>query len=135
MKKNSFELLDDGFVNLYEEWIFVRCFEWSAILVSEITGYRLFANINKKTGLIFLEIGVPKNKLDEIIKNLEIRWYYLITSIYRANNSFEKRLENIRQAREQIEVLRLYIRIIKDLKLIKLEKFADLNENIESLSK
>lgn len=59
----------------------------------------------------------------------------LITSIYRANNSFEKRLENIKTWREQIEVLRLYIRIIKDLKLIKLEKFVDLNENIESLSK
>ncbi|MFA5917069.1 MAG: four helix bundle protein [Candidatus Gracilibacteria bacterium] len=73
-----------------------------------------------------------KYTLGDKIKNEIIA---LITSIYRANNSFEKRLENIRQAREQIEVLRLYIRIIKDLKLVKLEKFADLNENIESLSK
>ncbi len=73
-----------------------------------------------------------KYTLGDKIKNEIIN---LITQIYRANNSFEKRLENIRQAREQIEVLRLYIRIIKDLKLIKLEKFVDLNENIESLSK
>lgn len=59
----------------------------------------------------------------------------LITSIYRANNSFEKRIENIKLSREQTEVLRLYIRLTKDLKLIKLEKFVDLSEQIESLSK
>ncbi len=59
----------------------------------------------------------------------------LITSIYRANNSFENRLQNIKKSREQIEVLRLYIRLCKDLKLIKLENFVDLSEKIESLSK
>ena len=77
MNKDSFEKLNDGFVNLYEEWIFIRCFEYSAILLSEITGYRLFSNINKKTGFVFLEIWFPKNKLDEIIKKLEFKWYCL----------------------------------------------------------
>lgn len=73
-----------------------------------------------------------KYTLGDKIKNEIVE---LITSIYRANNSFEKRLENIKRSREQIEVLRLYIRLTKDLKLIKLEKFVDLNEKIESLSK
>jgi hypothetical protein len=53
MKKSSFELLDDGFINLYEEWIFVRCFEYSAILLSELTWYRLFANIDKKSWFVY----------------------------------------------------------------------------------
>lgn len=73
-----------------------------------------------------------KYTLGDKIKNEIVE---LITSIYRANNSFENRLENIKKSREQIEVLRLYIRLTKDLKLIKLERFVDLNEKIESLSK
>jgi hypothetical protein len=44
----------------------------------------------------------------------------LITSIYRANSSFEERLKNIKKAREQVEVLRLYLRVCKDLKIINL---------------
>ncbi len=75
MKKDSFEKLNDWFVNLYEEWIFVRCFEYSAEFISQLTWYRLFANIDKKTWYIFLECSFPKNKLDEIIWNLESRWY------------------------------------------------------------
>jgi hypothetical protein len=77
MRKDSFEKLDDWFLNLYEEWIFVRCFEYSAIFVSELTWYRLFANIDRKTGKIFLEIGFPNNKLNQIIKELEMKWYCL----------------------------------------------------------
>ncbi len=75
MKKDSFELLDDGFINLYEEWIFVRCFEYSADFISQLTWYRLFANIDKKTWYIFLECSFPKIKLNEIVLNLENRWY------------------------------------------------------------
>lgn len=75
MKKSSFELLDDGFLNLYEEGIFVRCFEYSAIILSELTWYRLFANIDKKSWFVFLEVWFPKNKFDEIIWSLENRWY------------------------------------------------------------
>lgn len=59
----------------------------------------------------------------------------LITSIYRANNSFENRLKNIKKSREQIEVLKLYMRLCKDLKLVKIEKFVFLSEQIDSLSK
>lgn len=59
----------------------------------------------------------------------------LISSIYRANSSQENRLINIKKAREQVEVLRLYIRLCRDLKILWISKFADLNIVIESLSK
>jgi len=83
----------------------------------------------------------------EIIKKFDKQYKYtlwdkiknevidLITSIYRANSSFENRYINIKQAREQIEVLRLYIRLSKDLKIINIKKYADISLNIESLSK
>jgi len=59
----------------------------------------------------------------------------LITSIYRANNSFDNRIFNIKSAREKVEILRLYMRLTKDLKLININKYVNLSENIESLSK
>ncbi len=59
----------------------------------------------------------------------------LITSIYRANNSFENRIINIKNSREKVEVLRLYMRLTKDLKLVNINKFVSFSENIESLSK
>ncbi|MFA5917070.1 MAG: hypothetical protein WC850_02425 [Candidatus Gracilibacteria bacterium] len=111
MKRDSYELLDDGFVNLYEKGIFVRCFEWSAILVSEITGYRLFANINKKTGFIFLEMGFPKNKLDEIIKNLEIRGYYL--RIIKKDSEFNLSMGDIKLEKNREKLIKLKQRLIK----------------------
>lgn len=77
MKKDSYEKLDDWFINLYEEWLFVRCFEYSAILLGEILGYKVFPNIDKKTGFIFLELAFPKVKLQEILREIEIRWYFV----------------------------------------------------------
>ena len=70
----------------------------------------------------------------DVTKNFEKQYKYtlwdkikneiidLITSVYRANNSFESRLKNIKKSREQIEVLRLYIRLCKDLKRHNLKK-------------
>ena len=58
----------------------------------------------------------------------------LITLVYRANSSKEK-VEIIQQAREQIELIRLLIRILKDLKQISLKSFVRINEQIENVSK
>jgi len=38
-------------------------------------------------------------------------------------------------AREQIEVIRLLIRVMKDMKQISLEKFVRINEAVENVSK
>lgn len=83
----------------------------------------------------------------EVVKKFEKQYKYtlwdkikneiieLITSIYRANSSFDTRLENIKKSREQIEVLKLYFRLSRDLKILSLNKYADLSLNIENLSK
>lgn len=58
----------------------------------------------------------------------------LITNIYRTNSSQEKKVL-LQKARENIEVIRLYLRLIKDLKQIDLAKFVRINVLIESISK
>lgn len=58
----------------------------------------------------------------------------MIINIYRANSSYSKKAL-IRQARENVEVVRLLLRLLKDLKQIGLKKFILLNEKIESASK
>ena len=58
----------------------------------------------------------------------------VIINIYRANYGKERHY-HIEKARENIEVVRLFIRLLKDLKQIKVEKIAKLNLSIEELSK
>jgi len=106
MKKDSFEKLDDWFLNLYEEWIFVRCFEYSAILISELTWYRLFANIDKKNWFVFLEVWFPKNKLDNILWELEKRWYNIrfVNKNWKLNITFWcKKLEKVEEKLKEIK--------------------------------
>jgi len=74
------------------------------------TSYNLLLEIFERVKLFPREY---KYTLWDKIKNEIID---LITSVYRANNSFEKQLENIKNAREQVEVLRLYIRFTKDFR-------------------
>lgn len=83
----------------------------------------------------------------EVVKKFEKQYKYtiwdkikneivdLITNIYRANSSFETRILNIKRAREQIEILKLYFRLSRDLKILSINKFADLALKIENLSK
>ena len=83
----------------------------------------------------------------EVVKNFEKQYKYtlwdkikneivdLITNIYRANSSFETRIINIKKSREQIEILKLYFRLSRDLKILSINKFADLALKIENLSK
>lgn len=66
----------------------------------------------------------------EIVKKFEKQYKYtlwdkikneiidLITSVYRANSSFDERLKNIKKTREQVEVLKLYLRLCKDLVIL-----------------
>jgi hypothetical protein len=58
----------------------------------------------------------------------------LILNIYRANIRTEKS-QLLQNARENIEVLRLLFRLLKDLHQINIEKFADINVKIENISK
>ena len=58
----------------------------------------------------------------------------LLTLIYRANTRHQK-ADVLQMAREQIEVIRLLIRVMKDLKQISLEKFVKVNQAVENVSK
>ncbi len=59
----------------------------------------------------------------------------MILKIYGANSSFEGRKKKIGLARKNIETIRLLIRILKDLKEVSLNRFIQINEKIESVSK
>jgi len=58
----------------------------------------------------------------------------LIVLVYKANSSKTK-TEIIQEAREQIELIRLLIRLLKDLKQISLNSFVIINKQVENVSK
>ena len=58
----------------------------------------------------------------------------LLTNIYKANKTFTKH-ELIDKARVNLEIVRLYIRILKDLKQISQNRHVNINERIENISK
>ncbi len=58
----------------------------------------------------------------------------LIISIYRANSHIIKQ-GYLEQARGHIEVIRLLVRLSKDLRLVDLKDFVAINQMIESISK
>ncbi len=75
MKKDSYERLNDWFINLYEESLFAKCFEYSAVLIWELFWYKVYPNIERKSGFVFLECGFLSSKLEEITQSLENKWY------------------------------------------------------------
>ncbi len=72
-----------------------------------------------------------KYTVGEKLKNETLE---LILLIYRAN-SVELKITVIQSARERIEVIRLLIRLTKDLRQISLHQFVEINEKIENVSK
>ena len=58
----------------------------------------------------------------------------MIGCIYRANAAQHK-VDILAKAREHVEVLRLYVRLMKDLRQISLPQFVRLNEHIELVSR
>ena len=58
----------------------------------------------------------------------------LMTLIYRANARRDK-AEVLQEARERIEVVRLYIRLMKDLQQVSVKQFVRVNEQVEAVSR
>jgi uncharacterized Zn finger protein len=58
----------------------------------------------------------------------------LIINIYKANTKNDKR-ETLALAKENIEVIRLLLRVYNDLKQIPMREFVSLSEKLESASK
>ena len=90
--------------------------------------YDLLLAIYQSVGMFGKEF---KYTIGEKLKNEALE---LIVCIYKANNRKDKH-DLIVLAKEHLEVLRLYIRIAKDLKQITLKKMIFLNEFIESIAK
>lgn len=72
-----------------------------------------------------------KYTIGESLKNETVE---LITLIYRANSKKDK-YAILQEAREHIEVIRLFIRLMKDLKQISLKRFVQVNIKVENVSK
>ena len=72
-----------------------------------------------------------KYTVGESLKNESIE---LLTLIFRANSKTDKQLV-LQEARERIEVIRLFIRLMKDLQQISLKKFVQVNQKVEDVSK
>ena len=72
-----------------------------------------------------------KFTIGERLKNETID---MITNIHRANTAKNK-YDTLQKARENIEIIRLYLRLLKDLQELGLKKFVDINERIENVSK
>jgi hypothetical protein len=73
-----------------------------------------------------------KYTLGESIKKETVE---MITHIYKANSDKVGRLAHIQSARKNIEVIRLFVRLLRDLRQVTLEKFVTLNQSIETVSK
>lgn len=58
----------------------------------------------------------------------------LLTLIFRANSRRDKDAV-LQEARERIEVIRLFIRLMKDMQQINLKKFVEVNVKVEMVSK
>ncbi len=58
----------------------------------------------------------------------------LLTLIFRANSRKDKE-QVLQEARESIEVIRLFIRLMKDMQQISLKNFVHVNKKVEDVSK
>ncbi len=58
----------------------------------------------------------------------------LLTLIFRVNSRSDKQ-QVLQEARERIEVIRLFVRVMKDLHQISLKRFVHVNQKEEDVSK
>lgn len=91
--------------------------------------YDLLIEIFKRTKLFSREY---KYTLGERLKNESLE---LIINIYKANKSQKQnRLKYIAKARENVETIRLLLRLTKDLQIIGNKPFVFLNRQVEEVS-
>ena len=92
--------------------------------------YDLLISIYRRTSTFTREY---KYTIGERLKNETLE---LLINIYKANKSKkDSRVHYIESARQHIEVVRLLLRVMKDLKVIGIKGFVALNVQVEALSK
>jgi len=93
-------------------------------------GYDLLISIYERTKIFTREY---KYTLGERLKNETLE---LLINIYKANKSKQAtRLQYIDSAKQNVEVVRLLLRVVKDLKIVGIKGFVALNIQVEELSK
>lgn len=91
--------------------------------------YDLLIEIFKRTRLFSREY---KYTVGERLKNESLE---LIINVYKANKSQKQnRLKRIAEARENVETIRLLLRLTKDLQVIGNKPFVFLNSRVEDVS-
>ncbi len=88
---------------------------------------------------LFLEIfhltkNFTKDYKYTVGENLKKETIELLTLIFRANSSNDKKIV-LQNARERIEIIRLFIWLMKDLQQISLKHFVHVNQKEEDVSK
>jgi hypothetical protein len=59
---------------------------------------------------------------------------FLIKNIYRANKAIDKTI-HLGEARENLETIRLFVRLMQDFNQLSLKLFVEINQGVESVSK
>ena len=112
------------------------------LLISEISVFMAIYNqlpVYKESYDLIIEIFKAVKEFNREYKytlgeNIKKEAIEMVTSIYRANSSFEK-TSHIQKAKEKIETIRIFFRLAKDLKQVSLKKFVETNEKVENVSK
>jgi hypothetical protein len=117
-------------------WIFFRLFYKLKILF--MTTYDNLPVYKTSYDLLLLVFNAVKEFKKEykytLWDSIKKEIINLISNIYKANSKIDKKI-NISTSREKVELLRLYFRLSKDLKIINLNKYIDINLLLESISK
>ena len=59
---------------------------------------------------------------------------FLIKNIYRANKAIDKTI-HLGEARENLETIRLFVRLMQDFNQLSLKLFVEINQGVENVSK
>ena len=77
---------------------------------------------------------LPRDFKYTIVQDLKKESLEILTCIYKASKNYNKKII-LQEAQEKLFLVRLKIRILKDLKQINQKKFISLNLKIENVSK
>jgi len=94
--------------------------------------------VNKDTyDLVLIIFGFVKNFTKEykytIGESIKKEAVEIVTNVYRAN-SYQDKIIHLTKEREHIEVMRLYVRLLKDLHQINVKQLVFVNGYIENVS-
>ena len=78
--------------------------------------------------------GFSKEYKYTVGESLKKETMELLTLIFRANSRKDK-VAVLEEARERIEVIRLFVRLMKDLQQTGLKQFVHINQKVEHVSK